>query len=262
MKISEYVGDTVLIGSMDADVREMVNKGMQIDLAGCHITPDVATELLTQLKNGADIIDSEDKERNDLLNYNKQVIKEIKDEAVDFQTPPSYDTDMQCFKEYLEMFEDGVSYNLSLANINDDFKCALGFMLAVCRPEVGITMTDTEKPKFIKYISSKIFSLNRQEVIKTSDSYFILINDSIYPCNIYSKDLDSPVQVYPIHGSILLNDLINEHFPVPDYFGETRILDSDRLKNLYAPIVIDVRREIATHMSSRKSLYATLQQMQ
>ena len=262
MKISEYVGDTLLIGSMDADVREMVKKGLQIDLAGCHITPDVATELLNQLKDGADIIDSENKERNDLLNYNKQVIKELKEEAIDFQMPPGYDTDMQSFDEYLDLFKDGVNYNLSLANINDDFRCALGFMLAVCRPEVGITMTDTDKPKFIKYISSKIFSLDREKVIATSDSYFILINNSVYPCNIYSKDLKSSVRVYPIRGSIMLNDLINEHFPVPEYFGEVRILDSKMLKELYAPVLVDVRREIATHMSSRKSLYATLQQMQ
>lgn len=262
MKISEYVGDTLLIGSMDADVREMVKQGMQIDLAGCIITPDVATELLNQLKNGADIIDSSNKERDDLLNYNKQVIKELKEETITFEVPPSYDTDMQSFQEYLEKFEDGVDYNLSLANIKDDFKFALGFMLAICRPEVGITMTDTDKPKFMKYISSKIFSLNREDVLKTSDSYHILINDSIYPCNIYSKELDSSVRIYPIRGTVILNDLINEHFPVPDYFGDIRILDSNSLKELYSPIIIDVRREIATHMSNTKSLYATLLQMQ
>lgn len=262
MKFKDYVGTEVMLGNLSNDLIEASKKGEVIDLAGCKLTPDFTEEILKLMKKRVIFIDSSDVDRNSLLSYNTKVVENILSEDNYYEAPPKYTSNIENLAEYLDLFKDDKCYNLSLLNTGDRFMFSIGFILSACRPEIKISYNEPDKPNFLKYTSSRIFVDSRQNIIDTTSRYFMLVENSVYQCNLPSKDLQKPMKIYPLKGLVTINDLISSNFLVPDYFGEVKLLESVHLKNIYATALVNVRKEIAAYMKNRKSLYNTLRQMQ
>lgn len=206
-----------------SDVVKVIEQEGSIDIAGAKLTPIVSRAIRGAIIEGHKIIDSEDAQRQEILDeavkrLNLKVEEKELPHLSDISKLPTYLKSLNT--ECLYTPEGEISYYLPMITL-----------ISIYCPEVNIKIDGKAKQLFA-YIAEVLYMRNFAEVTSTQTRFSFIDDQSVMREITLSSE--GPVRVAGL-GNVTIEQVYESHLILPAYFGKIKIHKSE-YKELWEPV--------------------------
>lgn len=196
----------------------IVGAPVEIDLAGCKLTPDVTKIIHRYALQGIVFVDSKDSWRDEILAINRERAGVNTDAFVEL---PKYEQ-KQLIKEYIDGLDENVTYKMPVTD--SSIYIPLVCMIMIYRPSININIS-AHCSDFFNFVGSRLTI----EDIEPYDEMYLTTQDGTQIVNFAHGD----IYVQRV-GMANKEKALTAGTLVPTVFGRKKLLDIDCWYNLFA----------------------------
>jgi len=254
IKLRELVGTQYLCEHHTSLVSNLIDEcpASVIDLAGLKIAKGSMDVITAKLTAGVEMVDTEDAERNALLQ--QAVLKNKQNYEMSEELPIL--TCVEDFPEYLASLDPHKLYR-EQAHRDDQYTIALLVLIQVYRPAIQI-VTSSAYYKVAAFISSELLKDGYEKLYEQSKTFVATTSETSYNVTFETNKPKESQHFYGL-GDLTFEDLCSKVYLIPDYFGSAKIQKDPQLKEYWRKTVEASFRMLEEYfVKSKKSIKSFL----